>query len=169
MMAKNDDILALKSGWKAGFGDDDDFIDYFFANYDNETTRRVMRNDKGEIVAQMHCFVFDDDTCGAKGCYIYGVTTLPECRGAGLAQQMIVNALAEMREGDIGYAVLIAQKESLRKWYEKFGFTPINHTIDVRGAKDSMNFGMDDTEMNQGLYCVLKSGITQFSKEILIR
>ena len=43
-MQVDDDIIALKRGWKMGFGDDDEFIDYFFANYDTEATRRVMRS-----------------------------------------------------------------------------------------------------------------------------
>lgn len=168
MPIATDDIQALKRGWKVGFGDDDEFVDYFFANYDDETTRRVMRNAEGEIVAQMHCFVFDDEVCGAKGCYVYGVTTLPEWRGTGLARQMITEALAAMRADGVGYAVLIAQEEGLRKWYETLGFVSINLTIDVRGADDDMNFGMDDASLNQGLYHILNEDIKEFTHEVRV-
>ena len=168
-MLINDDILALKRGWKVGFGDDDDFIDYFFANYDCDTTRHIMRNDRGEVVAQMHYFIFDDTECGEKGCYIYGVTTLLEYRGMGLAQAMIKDVLDRLRVLGVGYAVLIAQEEGLRKWYETLGFVSMNHTIDVRGADDDMNFGMDDASLNKGLYCVLKKDIKEFTQEVRVK
>lgn len=167
-MQINDDILALKRGWKIGFGDEDDFIDCFFANYDRDTTRYVMRNDMGEIVAQMHYFIFDDAECGEKGCYIYGVTTLPEYRGMGLAQAMIKDVLDRLRVLGVGYAVLIAQEEGLRRWYEKLGFNTINHTIEVRGASDNMNLAMDDTSLNQGMYYLLKDGIKNFTKQLRV-
>ena len=141
-------------------------IFYFFANYDTEATRRVMRDEEGKIVAQMQCFVFDDVECGEKGCYIYGVTTLPECRGAGLAQKMIEGTLEELRHDGVGYVVLIAQEDGLRAWYERLGFRAMGHTIDVRGLYDDMNFAMDDIAMNQGLYYLLRDGIENFSKQI---
>ena len=167
-MLINDDILALKRGWKVGFGDDDDFIVYFFANYDCDTTRHIMRNDRGEIVAQMHYFIFDDTECGEKGCYIYGVTTLPEWRGKRLAQTMINEVLDRLRELGIAYAVLIAQEDGLRKWYEKLGFRLMTHSIEVLGAKDNMNFAMDDTSLNKGMYYTLKEGIQNFSTKLKI-
>ena len=34
MSLSDRDIFSLKQGWKRGFGDDDAFVDYFFAEYD---------------------------------------------------------------------------------------------------------------------------------------
>ena len=167
-MTEGGDILALKHGWKVGFGDDDEFVDYFFANHDSETTRMVWRNDDGEIVAQMHYYVFCDDVCGEKGCYIYGVTTLPQYRGRGYARMMIEKVLALLATQDVGYVVLIAQEEGLRRWYEGLGFKLADYIINVRGKKDNMNFAMDDCLLNQGMYHILKPGIKEFSKEIMI-
>ena len=35
MSLSDRDIFSLKQGWKRGFGDDDAFVDYFFAEYDS--------------------------------------------------------------------------------------------------------------------------------------
>ncbi len=168
LMLTSQDVLALKRGWKIGFGDDDEFIDYFFAHYDSDTTRAVVRNERGKIVAQMHYFIFNDEVCGARGCYIYGVTTLPQYQGKGLARKMINGVLEDLREQGIAYAVLIAQEEGLRKWYAQMGFELRPRTIEVRGAEDDMNFAMDTPSLNQGMYHLLTPPITTFTPKILI-
>lgn len=162
------DLKALKQGWKAGFGDDDEFIDCFFSRYDNDTTRVVHRNEKGEIVAQMHTFFFNDDKCKSKGCYIYGVTTLPEYRGGGIARTMILNHLAALQRNGVAYAVLIAEDEELQEWYKKMGFEKRSQIIEVRGKNDDMNFAMDNAELNCGMYYRLNPEITDFTSKILI-
>ena len=167
-MIADRDILALKHGWKVGFGDDDEFVDYFFANYDSETTRMVRRNEEGEIVAQMHYYVFDDEECGEKGCYIYGVTTLPGYRGQGYARMMIEEVIAMLATQGVGYVVLIVQEHGLRRWYESLGFKLAEHIINVRGVKDDMNFAMDDYRQNQGMYYILKPSVQTFAKDIRI-
>lgn len=164
----DDDIIALKTGWKLGFGDDDEFIDYFFTHYDNDNTRFIYRGEKDEIVAQLHAFTFEDNICNSKGCYIYGVTTLPEYRGRGIAAKMLKSVLNTLKSQGVAYAVLIAEKTQLQAWYETIGFIKIPHTIEVRGIDDNMNFGMEDSSLNKGLYYLLNSNITQLTSKIHI-
>jgi hypothetical protein len=45
----------------------------------------------------------------------------------------------------------------------------MNHTIDVRGADDDMNFGMDDASLNQGLYYILNEDIKEFTHEVRVK
>ena len=168
MPLNDENIAELKSGWKLGFGDDDNFIDYFFAVYDSDNTRIVRRNSYGNIVAQMHYFTFADTKCGEAGCYIYGVTTLPDYRGEGLAASMIRECLDILREQGVGYAVLITERADLRKWYENLGFVLRPVTINVCGAQDSMNFAMEDTSLNTGMYYAIKSELSDFTSEIKI-
>lgn len=163
------DLNALKHGWVVGFGDEKEFIDYFFERYDREDTRVVVRNVDGAIVAQMHVFVFDDEVCGAKGCYIYGVTTLPECRGKGIAAAMIGRLLEDMSRRGIAYAVLIAATSELRAWYSGLGFVLRDEEIQVRGQADGMNFAMDDTSLNQGMYYVLDDKYKTFSRKLILK
>ena len=80
MPTTTDDIQALKRGWKVGFGDDDEFVDYFFANYDDETTRRVMRNAEGEIGAQMHLHLM----CTAEICGVLPQTPAQTLHGCSI-------------------------------------------------------------------------------------
>ena len=164
----NDDFNALKAVWKQGFGDDDEFIDYFFSHYDNDATRVFHRNDNGKIVAQLHAFIFEDNTCNNKGCYIYGVTTQPEYRGKGIAATMIKSTLNTLKAKGVAYAVLIAEKPQLQAWYETLGFIKMPHTIEVRGINDNMNFAMEDITLNKGLYYLLNSNTTQFTTKIHI-
>lgn len=167
-MLDEKDLQALKTGWKLGFGDDDEFVDRFFARYDSDDTRAVVRNDAGDIVAQMHCFIFDDEVCGAQGCYIYGVTTLPEYRGKGLAAGMIKDVLRRLKEKGVAYAVLIAEEPSLQRLYNGLGFVQRPQIIEVRGKNDDMNFAMDEVSLNLGVYYVLNPAITKFTEKILI-
>ena len=163
-----EDIRVLKDGWKLGFGDDNEFIDRFFKSYDSDDTRMIERNEEGNIIAQLHYFLFDDDVCGERGCYIYGVTTLPECRGKGIASGMIERLLDNLRAGGVGYAVLIAESEALQRWYESMGFVKRSQIIEVKGQDDNMDFAMDDTFHNQGMYYILNSEISCVTTKILI-
>lgn len=168
-MLTEKDLQDLKEGWKIGFGDDDDFINLFFARYDSDDTRIIMRSDNdGQIVAQAHAFIFEDDVCGGKGCYIYGVTTLPEYRGLGLASAMIRNLLSDLLEKGIDYAVLIAESEELQKWYEMLGFVKREQIIEVKGKDDDMNFAMEDTSKNYGMYYIFNPSSTRFTSKLLI-
>lgn len=168
-MLTDNDLSALKRGWKLAFGDDDEFIDRFFSLYDNDDTRFVKRNERGDVVAQLHCFVFDDDLCGEKGSYIYGVATLPEYRGRGLARELIAETLEQMRARGVGYTMLIAEKEELQEWYKRQGFTLKSGVLEICGEKDGMNFALDDTSKNQGMYYVFKPSITGFTKQVKIK
>lgn len=163
------ELLLLKSMWKAGFGDDDAFIDYFFSRYDSESTRFLYRNVHREPVAQMHAFEFVDDFCKKKGCYIYGVTTLPESRGQGIAANLLKSALLMLKEQGVEYAVLIAEEPSLQVWYESLGFKKFSQVIDVVGIDDDMNFGMEDKTLNHGMYYFFNDVITQLTHKIKIK
>lgn len=158
----------LKRGWKLGFGDDDEFIDYFFSHYDSDDTRSVVRDDNGCIIAQLHCYQFYDAVCNDNGCYIYGVTTLSEYRGKGIAAEMIKNLLLDLSGGGVAYAVLIAENAVLQRWYEKLGFVKRTPIIEVKGQDDNMNFAMDDISKNQGMYYVFNREIPCVTTKILI-
>ncbi len=165
-MLDENDLQDLKEGWKIGFGDDDEFIDHFFARYDSDDTRMIERREEGNIIAQLHYFLFDDDVCGEKGCYIYGVTTLPECRGKGIASGIIEQLLNNLRADGVAYAVLIAENEALQRWYESLGFVKRSQIIEVKGQDDNMNFTMDDISKNQGMYYIFNSEISGFTTNI---
>lgn len=167
-MLDENDLQNLKEGWKIGFGDEDEFIDLFFARYDSDSTRIIMRNDEGRIVAQMHYFLFDDNACGERGCYIYGVTTLPEYRGKSIASGMIEQLLDKLRADGVAYAVLIAESDALQRWYASIGFVKRSQIIEVNGQDDNMNFAMDDISRNQGMYYVFNREISCVTTKILI-
>lgn len=168
MSLEQRDITQLKKGWEVGFGDAPDFVDYFFNHYDDDATRLVRRNEEGEIVAQMHYFLFRDEVCGECGCYIYGVTTLPEYRGKGYAREMIGECINVLREQNVAYAVLIAQDSMLQDWYRTLGFIADACELVVCGKCDNMNFATEDISLNKGMYYFLKPTLSDVTHRIEI-
>lgn len=168
-MTRNEsDLEALRLGWKLGFGDDDEFVDYFFTHYDGEKTRIVRRNHAGMIVSQMHYFIFYDSECQSQASYIYGVTTLSEYRGQGLAADMIRETVNVLRDMGAAYAVLIAQEPALREWYKSLGFRLMPYTLEITGKQDGCNFAMEEASLNQGMYFILDDKVERFARKIEI-
>ncbi len=168
-MTRNEsDLEALRLGWKLGFGDDDEFVDYFFTRYDSEETCIVRRNHAGVIVSQMHYFIFYDCECQSQAAYIYGVTTLSEYRGQGLAADMIREAVATLRDRGVAYAVLIAQEPALREWYKSLGFRLMPHVLEIMGKQDGCNFATEDVSLNKGMYYILDDEVERFTRKIEI-
>jgi ribosomal protein S18 acetylase RimI-like enzyme len=73
----------------------------------------------GHVVSMVHWKHMD--VCGFKGAYIFGVATHPAHRGEGLASRLISDLLVNLQGLD--FAALAAEKTSLIKFYQRFGFT----------------------------------------------
>lgn len=162
--------------WQVGFGDDTDFVMRYLNAYDTPANRIVRRDSEGHIVALMHYHRFSAGQ--ADGAYIYGVTTLPQWRGRGLARQMLHEAFEAMSREGIAFAMLIAEEPSLRQWYATMQFTLLDGiTVEVTGS-DGMNFGMDDSSLNVPMVRAIANDeapaatpgdyLTSFPKKIII-
>lgn len=151
-MPANKKLDELKAVWKRTFGDDNEFIDYYFAHYDGADSRIVHRAD-GKIVAEMHYHPFMD--AGNECAYIYGVATLPEYRRQGIARKMLGESMRALRERGGMYVMLIAAEPSLRHWYATMDFILVDKELTVRGAIDGESYDMDDAAMNRGMYRIV--------------
>lgn len=120
---RNDHIPGLRRLWKAAFGDDDAFLDAFFATaYAPARCRCVEEN--GEIAAVLYWF---DCACGgAKMAYIYAVATDPAHRGRGLCKALMADTAGHLEAAGYQGIVLVPQKPDLIKMYAGMGYTPCN-------------------------------------------
>lgn len=149
-MGASEDLTRLRQLWKLGFGDDDEWIDSFFSHYHTEKCCFTRANAQGLTVAQMHALPLDGG-----GVYIYGVTTPPEWRGQGHAASMIADALAQLSQRGVSFAMLIAAGPELWPWYEEMGFVKGDEKpVEVTGY-DGECLCNDAPDLNRALWRVV--------------
>lgn len=113
----------LKLLWKKAFGDEDSFIDTFFASgYASECCRVGMQN--GRPAGML--FWFDCQLEGKKLAYIYGVATDPDVQGQGVATGLMENTHSLLRSRGYCGAVLVPGSEQLFRFYEKRGYRVVS-------------------------------------------
>ena len=114
---------ALKALWAEAFGDEESFIDLFFATgFSPERCRCMTEN--GEVSAALYWF--DCEAEGRKLAYLYAVATAKVHQGKGLCRALMEGAHALLREQGYSGAVLVPGEPGLFSMYAKMGYTPIN-------------------------------------------
>lgn len=109
----------LKALWKLAFGDEDDFIEAFFANaYSPDRCRVAMA---GNRVAAM-LYWLDCEYKGQKYAYLYAVATRPDVRGQGLCRALMEDTHKLLAERGYGAAILCPAEDGLHRMYEKLGY-----------------------------------------------
>ena len=108
-----------RSLWQTAFGDTDWFLDCFFRTaYTPDRCRCILMDDEiAAILYWIDCTVKDQ-----KLAYIYAVATHPDHRGKGLCRMLMTDTHALLATKGYAGAILVPQKESLRKMYEGMGY-----------------------------------------------
>ena len=124
--ADESDYDELKNLWKTVFGDEDDVIDYFFANTVKPSDVYACRKD-GRIVSAFYLIdssVIDkNNNISAK--YLYAAATLPEYRRQGIMGEMIKYASEYIRKRSADVLFLYPANNNLYDYYAKLGFKPM--------------------------------------------
>lgn len=112
---------SLRSLWKAAFGDNDAFLDMFYATgFSPQRCRCILDEDR--VAAVLYWF---DCFCeGRKLAYIYAVATDPAYRNQGLCRQLIDDTHNHLKQQGYAGAMLLPQEPSLRVMYGKMGYEP---------------------------------------------
>ncbi len=118
-----DDLTQLHTLWKDVFGDEDGYIDLFFARaFPGCHTFAVTENGEVQSVLYLlNCRL----QAGKKlydGYYLYAAATKPQYRRKGLMRSLIEEAKAFMHETGKDFIVLLPASRPLYDYYEKFGF-----------------------------------------------
>lgn len=130
-------IPALRQLWKDAFGDDDAFLDLFFAKgFSPDRCRCVIMEEK--VPAALYWF--DISCSGRKMAYLYAVATDPGFRGRGLCRALMADTHYHLAELGHCAALLVPQSEGLRTMYRKMGYRegPCIHEFTVMAAKQPM-------------------------------
>ena len=112
-------IPQLRQLWKTAFGDEDAFLDLFFQHAFAPDRCRCVLED-GRIAAVLYWF--DCRLESKKIAYIYAVATHPDFRNRGLCRKLMADTHQILTGRGYAGAVLVPQKESLRRMYAGMGY-----------------------------------------------
>ena len=127
-------IPALRQLWKEAFGDNDAFLDLFFAHgFSPDRCRCVIWEDK--VAAALYWF--DISCAGRKMAYLYAVATDRGFRGRGLCRMLMTDTHRHLEALHYSAALLVPQNEALRAMYRKMGYRdgPGIREFTVKAAK----------------------------------
>lgn len=112
-------ITELRSLWREAFGDSEAFMDDFFeVAYEKNRCRSIRKN--GKTVSALYWF--DVYMGPEKMAYLYGVATLTEYRGRGIAAYLIEKTCKELQEKGYSGVLLVPGSEQLFEYYRRLGF-----------------------------------------------
>jgi len=118
------DVPRLRELWKLAFGDEDTYIDHFFEQY--YTPERMLVLEEADDVQAMTAW-FDMPVVSADGyrwpaAYLYAVATHPNCRGRGLAGQLLAFADRWLKERGFDCVTTVPARPDLHKFFGQNGF-----------------------------------------------
>lgn len=122
--AKKSDIPKLKEIWKICFGDDDDYIDFFFKNKykEEETLLSLCDAEIAAMLTMIPTKIVMPDNSSLKASMIYAVATHPKYRGKGLSSKLMEYSNNYLLNNNVDASILVPATESLFKFYSRQGY-----------------------------------------------
>ena len=122
--SRPEELPRLKELWKLAFGDEDAYIDHFFAAY--YTPERVLVLEESGVVQAMTAW-FDMPLVLADGtrvpsAYLYAVATHPDCRGRGMAGALLSFAGRWLKERKFDCLTTVPARPDLHGFFGRNGF-----------------------------------------------
>ena len=112
-------IPGLRELWQLSFGDDDAFLDDFFATgYSPDRCRCLVL--EGRVAAALYWF--DCQYEGRDYAYLYAVATHPDFRHRGLIRYLIADTHQLLSQAGYAGAMLVPADEGLRQMYTAMGY-----------------------------------------------
>lgn len=113
----------LRDLWRSAFGDDDTFIDAFFAVYGNEGVAHTLSLG-GRVVAALYALPCNVCSGGASypAAYIYAVATRPDCRGRGYMRLLLEKVETLLAAQGCRVLFLLPADDALRSLYSRVGY-----------------------------------------------
>ena len=113
-------IPGLRELWKEAFGDNDLFLDAFFAHGFSANRCRCV-TEEGRVLAALYWF--ETAWEGRRLAYLYAVATAASHRGKGLFSMLLADTKMVLEKAGYDGILLVPENEALSRMYEKFGFT----------------------------------------------
>ena len=114
-----DQTNALRQLWQEAFGDEDAFLDLFYAQGFSPDRCRCVTVD-GQLAGALYWF--DCNFQGRPVAYLYGIATAKAFRGQGICRTLMENTQNHLKY--LGYEgiVLVPAEDGLFRMYEKMGY-----------------------------------------------
>ncbi len=141
--------VECKRLWMQVFGDDEPFVDHYFASHYATNYLHTCYHD-GELAAMLHRIPFLTEW--GPTAYLYAIATAPHLRGKGFASQLIQEAIAQARHEGYAAVALIPSSEELRDFYHRFGFSG---SYPMRFLKGDFDFGTGVEREDVAMYLPL--------------
>ena len=123
-LAKKGEISRQKEIWKLCFGDDDNYIDFYFTNRYKENETALLLQD-GDIAAMLTMLsvkmITQNDDCFSSA-MLYAIATHPEYRNKGLATQLMDFSNKHLKSSNIEFSILVPAEKHLFDFYYKQGY-----------------------------------------------
>ena len=117
------DLPGVRSLWKTGFGESEEFLNFYFGErYDHSNTVVFRDGDFISSSAQIVPFEMKYRSEIIKSAYILGVVTHPDYRKKGQAAELLKYSLNDQYRREILVSTLIPQFPYLFDIYRKYGF-----------------------------------------------
>lgn len=122
--AKPDELLRQKELWKLAFGDEDDYIDYFFAH--GEESQVLVLLEDGVVYTMVALFPVAIALPGgrkASSAYIYALATHPDARKKGFGRYILSYVDFYLKERGADCVTIVPAEVSLHKSFGTTGFS----------------------------------------------
>lgn len=126
------DIPALQALWKAAFGDEDSYIQHFFAHRFIPAQTLTLRED-GQIASVVYLLNGAMQTAAGQfpAYYLYAAATADSHRRRGLMGTLLQAAADFAKEEGIACIALYPATEALQSYYARHGYLPVFETKQI--------------------------------------
>ena len=126
-----EDVPAQRGLWKLAFGDSDAYLDNFYSAYYRPERVLVLKEDG--VLRSMTAWFDTTFVIPGQGehraAYLYAVATHPDCRGRGLASQLLAGADDYFRSLNIPAVTTVPAEPSLHRFFGSNGFRECFRTL----------------------------------------
>lgn len=147
--ATDGDIKRLKYLYSLSFGDNAEYIDFYYKNC-FESKNCLVYTEEDIIISSLFILDINFHLNGSvfKGDYIYAACTDPEYRSLGIMTKLIDYYLLEAKCKKTDVSILVPQEDSLFGYYEHFGYKKyfFNREFDLK--KESIKSNNLKSDLN---------------------
>ena len=122
--AEEDDLGRLKAIWKLCFGDEDNYIDFYFNHRDWRKEMAVLLLDGGVVsmLTMIPADIVGRDGRKTKSSMLYAIATHPQYRKRGLADRLMEWSSRQLLSNQIPVTMLVPAEPELFNFYDGRGY-----------------------------------------------
>lgn len=118
------DIPQLKTIWQLCFGDDQEYIDFYFKERykEGETVLLTEENEIAAMLTMIPSTLVTKNNVSYRAAMLYAIATHPDFQNRGLAGKLMNHSSNLLKENKVDLSVLVPATSSLYDFYENRGY-----------------------------------------------